>query len=125
MRSLDAIKATVRAATEGPWLADNPNSQESPLWQVTNDAYVNPTDANEGRAFSAIVECGSRADAEFIANARTDVPELLTAIEPLAEFVRWLVSMDDPDDLPALKDRQKVTLNQIIERAREALGEKN
>lgn len=83
MRSLDAIRATCEAATDGPWLADNPNSQESPLWQVSNDAYVNPTDVNDGRAFSAIVDCGSRADAEFIASARTDAPEMLAEIDRL------------------------------------------
>lgn len=153
MRSLDDIRATCHAATPGPWETYNPNegSEYGPLWSVANDAFHNPTGDDE--PWMAVnVDTGQREDADFIAKARTDMPEMVAEIERLreananlirhaealadelvlaagddrlAEFVRWLVAMDDPDDHAALKDRQKVTLNQIIEKAREALGEQD
>lgn len=40
----------------------------------------------------------------------------------LKEFAEWIVSMDDDDpNSPGRKDRQTVTLTQIINRAKEAL----
>ena len=42
---------------------------------------------------------------------------------PVEEFLRWLVRMDDPQDEQGCKDRQVVTLSQIIGRARALLGE--
>ena len=38
------------------------------------------------------------------------------------EFLRWLVSMDDPDDKAGLEARRTVTLTAIIDRARAALA---
>jgi hypothetical protein len=40
----------------------------------------------------------------------------------LADFARWLLTLDDPDDEQGRADRQRVNLTQIIGRAREALG---
>ncbi len=43
--------------------------------------------------------------------------------ETAEDVLRWLVSLDDPDpDSQGFQDRKAVTLNQIIGRAREALG---
>jgi hypothetical protein len=39
----------------------------------------------------------------------------------LRELAEWLVSMDDPADEFGCKERQRVTLTQIVDRAREAL----
>lgn len=41
----------------------------------------------------------------------------------MKEFLRWLVRMDDPQDEQGCKDRQVVTLTQIISKARNLLGE--
>lgn len=42
--------------------------------------------------------------------------------ERLVEFAQWIVSLDDDDPASAgRKDRQTVTLTQIINRAKEAL----
>lgn len=41
----------------------------------------------------------------------------------LKAFAEWLVSLDDDDpNSPGRKDRQTVTLTQIVNRAKEALG---
>lgn len=64
-----------------------------------------------------------------------DVPELLESRERairwavtlesqlarLEEFARWLVSMDDPEDVIGAGERQTVNLTKIIDRARAAL----
>lgn len=42
---------------------------------------------------------------------------------PVEDFLRWLVRMDDPLDEQGGKDRQVVTLSQIIGKARALLGE--
>lgn len=47
----------------------------------------------------------------------TDVTE-----DPVEAFARWVVSLDDVDG-PGAEERRTVTLNQIIERARDALTE--
>lgn len=42
----------------------------------------------------------------------------------LREFARWIVSMDDDDpESPGRQDRRVTGLNDIINRAKEALGE--
>lgn len=43
---------------------------------------------------------------------------------PMREFISWLVSLDNDDpNSPGRKDRQTVNLNQIIQKAKDALGE--
>lgn len=39
------------------------------------------------------------------------------------DFLRWLVRMDEPNKTQGSADRQTVTLNQIIEKARHLLGD--
>lgn len=41
--------------------------------------------------------------------------------ERLEAFARWIVAMDDPENLAGRVDRQTVTLTKIVDRAREAL----
>jgi hypothetical protein len=43
-------------------------------------------------------------------------------IIPMIEVLEWLVSMDDSNNPDGLKDRQTVTLDKIIQRARAALS---
>jgi hypothetical protein len=42
---------------------------------------------------------------------------------PTDKFLRWLVAMDDPNDEDGVRARQTVRLSQIIDRARDLLGE--
>jgi hypothetical protein len=64
---LDAIRARVDAATEGPWTAD---------------ALAGDLDAPSGYRVAEVL-AWSDPDAEFIAHARTDVPALLAEVERL------------------------------------------
>lgn len=50
-----------------------------------------------------------------------DVPVLLDRLEPLEEFARWIVSLDDPEG-PGFEARKSVSMGQIIGKAREALA---
>ncbi len=84
---LDEIKARAEAATEGPWTGNNGDGYGA--------YYVdNPTGRTVARCDYGPYE-GSR-DAEFIAHARTDVPDLVAAVEavlalrPLANTYRTL-----------------------------------
>jgi len=45
-------------------------------------------------------------------------------LERLRQFARWIVSLDDPDPKSqGFQDRKTVTMNTIVQQAREALGE--
>lgn len=58
------------------------------------------------------------AIAELLEQINSEPP-----VEPTTEdFLRWLVAMEDPDDEQGVRDRQVVTLSQIIDRARNLLG---
>jgi hypothetical protein len=45
----------------------------------------------------------------------------LRALGGLADFARWIVALDDVDG-PGADERRTITLNRIIERARQALA---
>lgn len=83
MIDLEAIKARTDAASAGPWRAGGGQS---------DNAY--PVRARPSPAFGSYLEPvfhpgvegdggGSRADAEFCAHARTDIPALVAEIERL------------------------------------------
>lgn len=84
---LAELHALANAASDGPWFTSDPNegSGHGPLWHVHNDAYINPhlTEDEAESGFGAIIELGSRDDAEFIAAARKAVPVLLAEVERL------------------------------------------
>lgn len=72
---LDAIEARVKAAMLGPWTA-HPAGCE-----VVADSYDNG---------NLVADCFENENAEFIANARTDVPELIAYVRELeAELAAW------------------------------------
>ena len=69
---LNAIRKRAEAASSGPWAwewADNGTEIEI----VQPHLFLSPI----------VAETGIQADAEFIANARTDVPALIAEIERL------------------------------------------
>jgi hypothetical protein len=43
--------------------------------------------------------------------------------ETTADFCRWLLTLDDPEDVVGREDRRTVNLTQIIQRARLALDQ--
>lgn len=90
--ALDAIRARVEAATKEPW--------EHSLVSIdtVEDEYVVQTEAvadvvcrlDRAGEFIEHPMASARADAEFIAHARTDIPLLLAALdEAQAEFRHW------------------------------------
>ena len=50
------------------------------------------------------------------------VKDALSRTEALTEFAHWLLTLDDVESEQGMRDRQTVTLNNIIGRARDALG---
>ena len=75
MNRLDEIEARANAATEGPWF---PN-RYSEDWEVCGELDDN---GNPALVASEAVE----TDAEFIAHARTDVPDMAAALRAVLEI---------------------------------------
>lgn len=78
--NLDAIRGRATAATPGPWVTGDRIGLEA--WQ----AVLSPT----GRMVGLDWEQGGEADAVFIANAREDVPALLSEVDRLRARVTEL-----------------------------------
>ena len=75
---LNAIRARAAAATEGPWRAEY-------SWEQGN--CVVPGDAQSTReAFAVTRLYHQAADAEFIAHARQDIPDLCDEVERLRHY---------------------------------------
>jgi hypothetical protein len=70
---LDAIEARAAAATDGPWMADGHEIYGSGCGIL---------DVDQWKAETLRIEDpeGAKADAEFIAHARTDVPALVARV---------------------------------------------
>ena len=80
---LAQIKARLTAATPGPWKAYNENEPPyGALWCVANELYHNPK-SDDDRALGLQLECGTKEDAELIANAPTDLAWLIERCEKL------------------------------------------
>jgi hypothetical protein len=100
--NLDAIRARADAATEGPWRAERHiDFPSEPGYLV----YVAPADGSEFGTAGDVGWTDHQADAEFIANARTDIPDLLAEVTRLrAELVQAEL---DVASLCALRDQQE------------------
>ena len=92
MSELDAIKARAEAATEGPWTWSG--SEAPVLGGYAGTSYRYSEEVIEAEHHG---ECGCRslcqleltvgkADGEFIAHARQDIPALLAALESVLEL---------------------------------------
>lgn len=75
---VSAIRARAEAATEGPWEAFRKGDPNGPFG-VASDA----------ADFDEVYYGSSRADAEFIAAARTDVPALCDLVARLRKRLAW------------------------------------
>ena len=76
---LEAIRKRAEAATEGKWFTD-----DAELY-VSADGYVEVAEAYE------------KADAEFIAHSREDIPALLAEVERLRTALIEIADIDDWD----------------------------
>ena len=100
---LHQIEARIEGATEGPWS----------VYRTRVGTYVTRPDLlGVAREWSLVWQ---DADAEFIANARVDVPRLLAAVRAVEE------AMDDLDDARA--QGLVLTYGAIQYRVRHALAD--
>ena len=118
---LAEIKAREQAATRGPWEMSN---------EPKGSGFFGTIHGKAGVSFS-----GNRADNEFIAHARTDIPALLAEVERLTKEIETGRHMNAPINLDAAsaesfcnaidvsrleqenfaKDRQIATLKRALE----------
>ena len=87
---LEAIRQRVEKATQGPW------NFEGNKWQ---DGYViySPIKRgfhNNGGEVAEVDDSYEPSDAEFIANARQDIPDLLAEVERLRYALESIVNID-------------------------------
>ena len=113
---LDAIKARVEKATEGPWCWENcgekgndlivgialhVGSDEPCRGQVPPDSYDEHrheyVDA-VARKSALLSEMATSFDAAFIAHARADIPALIAEVERLREALLRIVAEAESDD---------------------------
>lgn len=90
--ALAEIRARADAATEGPWMAlvyRKPSAGDEGMYDVR----AQPHPAMRG--FTKLVADAheGKADAEFIAHAREDIPRLLDALESLLEPTEAMVEV--------------------------------
>jgi len=105
---LDAIRARAEAATPGPWTADT-NEPFGPelqgIFAPGSRRYIVKADIDYAED-EDIPDAVVTADAEFIAHARADIPELLAEVERLeseiATQARLLVGRDVGDEASML-----------------------
>lgn len=90
---LDAIKARAEAATEGPWtrwqVGTSLDQMSLTTMVVSDTARLNICDTSD--------DSTGRADAEFIAHSREDIPRLVTAVETVLEL-HTKRTCEDADD---------------------------
>jgi hypothetical protein len=98
---LDAIKARAEAATPGPWLRE---------WAFSTH-FVVPESARTVAADNvARLKSTQRADANFIAASRTDVPLLVAEVERLTRLL-------GPPELPSVDSYESMAQALADERA--------
>jgi hypothetical protein len=121
---LDAIRARVDNATEGPWVAHSGYVETVPEFDLHRFDIMGET----------ISQSAESRDAEFIAHARTDVPALLAEVERLREWeaeVEGLESRNEEawekhaQELEAERDAARAALADTVpaQKVREAIAE--
>ena len=100
-----AIKARADAATPGPWVANKyasgvdlgykPDHERTWGYGCDNDFVC---DLNDGEYHEYCSQDEQRANAEFIAAARQDIPDLLAEVERWQRVARYLAKKLTHDD---------------------------
>ena len=88
MNRLDEIEARANAATEGPWEWEGEAKAE---WEIGANSLVPSRRPDDpvlyGYGYDASgIEVKTPADAEFIAHARTDVPDMAAALRAVLKL---------------------------------------
>lgn len=88
---VEQIRARVEVAGVGPWETYDANEgmdrAYAPMWCVANDAFHNPPADEDVEWVGIDVYVGDRDVADFIANARDDVPWLLDEVTRLTALL--------------------------------------
>lgn len=88
MNRLNEIEARANAATEGPWEWDGESNEP---WPAGDNSLRSVSGAKDDLVLYAWgydaygIEAARDADAEFIAHARTDVPDMAAALRAVLE----------------------------------------
>lgn len=97
---LDAIRARVEAATEGPWAAQDydtaPGDEGSCI--TAGEPGMGQRAIAYAIAYPWTTPESCAADAEFIAHARQDIPNLLTYIGELETLLDEVRALAGPDN---------------------------
>jgi hypothetical protein len=91
LRPVEELQALCDAATPGPWEVYDSNEgtwPPRPGWSVANDAFHNPPADEDAPWISVDVHVGTKADADFIAAARTALPSLLARLRAAEDAIR-------------------------------------
>ncbi|MBS4195388.1 hypothetical protein [Lederbergia citri] len=102
---IETIRKRAEAATEGPWFHTNYHVATKPEVHggyPPNSASICETCDGE------YIENYNKADAEFIAHARTDIPKLLAEIERLRSIIKDIRECSDIET--AVSELTKVAL---------------
>ena len=94
MNRLNEIEARANAATEGPWEWEGEAKAE---WEIGANSLVPSRRPDDpvlyGYGYDASgIEVKTPADAEFIAHARTDMPDMAAALRAVLEIHRTAAS---------------------------------
>lgn len=115
---LRAILARANAATPGPWLGD-PTGTVCAASDVVPDGQGGEILPPDGPM--EIAECYRRElpderakNADFIASARTDVPELVAEVQVLQAIVRRVVSITQDTDGDSLDQDEEVPVGEVL-----------
>lgn len=79
---LAEIRERVEGASEGPWIHYTPNPRHS----LSSSVLSEPLDSDPLAVSSEVAEGVAKRDGAFIAHARTDVPDLLAAVQRLGRL---------------------------------------
>jgi hypothetical protein len=100
---ISEIKARVEAATKGPWVIDPKGDRLTTfIWNELRSDYRGP-----GPALVVDDDYMSTHNADFIANAREDIPYLLAEISCLSDSVAEGLSKEKLDELIATTIRDR------------------
>lgn len=111
---LDEIEARANQATEGPWVVTTCRCEHPGLKPSEHGVLATKT---SGMLADFCESLNDENDAEFIATARTDIPQLVAEVRRLRSQTQQLLT-----DLKAATDTQ-YSRNLVIMRLRQTLGE--
>lgn len=121
---LDQIDRLEPELATAPWFVanSNENTEYMPFWQVMNHAYLNDPGTEDDVYCDVEMYVGSKADAEFIALARTALPKLAEAVYHVLDLLDVVEKSDKYSyDFGGNKAPSLVTTNEVRRAITDAL----